>query len=160
MQYHAKSELVNTTSTLVNTTSTMVPVPRPKVDAHGLLHKRASKAVKACDAADAADGRIIVQNLTLKLLAAAYGVSVGYVVHARRLTPEQRQAVRRGERSLILPRAPSAPPALPVPSTVLARTPVINPVIMSPRERLDAIVAEIGTDGVLNMLAAMEKVAA
>jgi hypothetical protein len=152
MQYHAKSELVNTTSTIV-------PVPRPKVDAHGLLHKRASKAAKACDAADAADGRIVVQNLTLKLLASAYGVSLGYVVHARRLTPEQRDAVRRGQRSLILPRAPATPSTPSVPTAVPA-TPPVPPVVMDVRRRLEEIVAEVGVNGVFDLLAANEKVAA
>jgi hypothetical protein len=161
MQYHAKSELVNTTSTLVNTTSTMVPVPRPKVDAHGLLHKRASKAAKACDAADAADGRIIVQNLTLKLLAVAYGVSVGYVVHARRLSPEQRSAVRRGQRSLILPRAPATPSTPSVPPTAPV-TPPVPPVVMDAKERLKKIIDELGADIVFDLLVATtnERIAA
>jgi hypothetical protein len=154
MQYHAKSELVNTAST-------MVPVPRPKVDAHGLLHKRASKAAKACDAADAADGRIIVQNLTLKLLAAAYGVSVGYVVHARRLTPEQRQAVRRGQRPLIPPQAPATPSTPSIPTAVPA-TPPGPPVVMDAKERLKRIIDELGADIVFDLLVATtnERIAA
>src|SRR6516165_10399657 len=94
-------------------TETTAAVPRV-VDAHGLLHMRASKSAKACDAADVIDGLAVLQNPTLRLAAAAYGVSIGSVARARRLTPEQRHAVRRNERPLILPRAPSAPPALPV----------------------------------------------
>ena len=81
------------------------------VDAHGLLHLRASKAAKACDAADAVDGLAILGNPTLKLAAVAYGVSIGSVARALKLTPEQRDAVRQGKRAL-LPRAPSVIPAV------------------------------------------------
>jgi len=84
---------------------------RPRVvDTRGLLHKRGSKSAKACDAADAVDGLTILRNPTLRLAAAAYGVSVGSVARALRLTPEQRQAVRQNARPLVLPRM-SSPPA-------------------------------------------------
>ena len=149
MQYHLKTAAVNATATAA--------APRV-VDAHGLLHMRASKAAKACDAADVVDGLAKLRNPTLRLVAAAYGVSIGSVARARRLTPEQRQAVRQGKRPLILPRAPSAPPA-PVPA-IPAAPPVITPVIMGPRERLKEIVHEIGLNATLDLLAASEKVAA
>lgn len=119
------------------------------VDAHGLLHMQASKSAKACDAADVVDGFAVLQSPTLRLAAAAYGVSIGSVARARRLTPEQRRAVRKGQRPLILPRTPSVPATPPVP-----------PVVMGPRERLDKIVAEIGLSATLDLLAATEKVAA
>ena len=119
------------------------------VDAHGLLHMQASKSAKACDAADVIDGLAVLQNPTLRLAAAAYGVSIGSVTRALRLTPEQRRAVRKGQRPLILPRTPSVPATPPVP-----------PVVMGPRERLDKIVAEIGLSATLDLLAATEKVAA
>jgi hypothetical protein len=144
-------------------TPTTVAVPR--VDTHSLLHWRASKAVKACAAADAVDGLAVLQNYTLRLAATAYGVSIGSVARARRLSPEQRQAVRQGKRPLILPRAPSAPstppipPALPGPSTAPA-TPPVSPVVMSARERLGQIVKEIGMSATLDLLAATEKAAA
>ena len=125
------------------------------VDAHGLLHMRASKAAKACDAADAVDGLAVVQNPTMRLVAAAYGVSVGSVARALRLTPEQRQAVRQGKRPLILP----AIPALPVPTTAPA-TPPVSPVVMGARERLREIVNEIGLNATLDLLARGEQVAA
>ena len=144
----------------MNLKETTAAPPRV-VDAHGLLHLRAaSKAVKACDAADAVDGLAILGNFTLKLAAVAYGVSIGSVARARRLTPEQRQAVRQGKRPLVLPRASSAPPALPVPSTAPATPPVSTPVVMGPRERLAEIIAEIGVSATLDLLAATEKVAA
>jgi hypothetical protein len=142
----------------MKTTEATAAVPRV-VDAHSLLHVRASKAARACDAADVVDGLAVLQNHTLRLAAAAYGVSIGSLARARRLTPEQRQAVRRGKRPLILPRAPSAPPAPPVPSTAPA-TPPVPPMIMGPQERLGEIVNEIGLSATLDLLAATEKVAA
>jgi hypothetical protein len=86
---------------------TTAAVPRV-VDAHGLLLKRTAKAAKACDAADVVDGLAVLQNPTLRLVAAAYGVSESSIALARRLTPDQRQAVRCGQRPLVLPCASSA----------------------------------------------------
>ena len=153
MQYQVVTKAVNAIATTA--------VPRV-VDAHGLLHRQASKATRACDAADVLDGVAKLQNPTFRLVAAAYGVSLSYVARARRLTPEQRQAVRKGQRPLVLPCAPSAPPvppALPVPATAPA-TPPVAPVVMGPRDRLDEIVAEIGLSATLDLLAASERVAA
>ena len=147
MQYHL-------TPTAVNATALTAAAPRI-VDAHSPLHLRASKGAKACDAADVVDGLAVLQNPTLRLAAAAYGVSLGSVARARRLTPEQRQAVRRGERPLVLPRTPSAPPA-PVP----AIAPATSPAIMDTRAKLAEIVNEIGVEATLELLAATEKVAA
>jgi hypothetical protein len=93
----------------VKTAGTIPALPRV-IDTHGLLHVRATKATRACNAADAIDGVTVLGRPTLKLAAAAFGVSVGYVTSALRLPPDQRQAVRRGERPLILPRAPSSIP--------------------------------------------------
>ena len=150
MEYHLRTAAVNATATAA---------PLRVVDAHGLLHMRVSKAAKACDAADVVDGLTKLGNPTLRLVAAAYGVSIGSVARARRLTPEQRQAVRQGKRPLILPRAPSAPAVLPVPSTAPA-TPPVPPMVMGPRERLAEIVADIGLDATLTLLANNERVAA
>lgn len=153
MQYHFTTKAVNTAATAT--------VPRV-IDSHGLLHLRVSKAAKACDAADAYDGLVTLGNLTLKLVAAAYGISIGSVARALRLSPEQRQAVRQGKRPLVFPCSPSAPPAppmLPVPATPLV-PPVSTPVVLGPRERLDQIVSEIGWSATLDLLAATEKVAA
>jgi hypothetical protein len=137
-------------------------VPMRRVDAHSLLHQRATKAAKACDAADAADGFIKLQNLTLRVVAVAWGVSVGSVARARCLTPEQRDAVRRGERPLVLPQAPAEPltlPAAPPPPNAPA-TPSVPPVtageIVDARDRLNRLVKEIGIDAVLNLLATTE----
>jgi hypothetical protein len=125
------------------------------VDTHSLLHLRASKAARACDAADVVDGLAALQNPTMRLAAAAYGVSIGSVARARRLTPEQRQAVKQGERPLVLP---SIPLILPGPTT--PASPSVSPVVMTPHERLDALVAEVGFDNVLTMLVVAEKAAA
>lgn len=139
------------TKNLLTTTA----IPRV-VDAHSLLHQRASKAARACNAADVVDGLAILQNPTLRLAAVAHGVSLGSVARARQLTPEQRQAVRQGKRPLVLPRTPAAPPV----PTIVPTTPLAPPVTMGVEKLLAAIVEKIGVEGVLNMLAANEKVAA
>jgi hypothetical protein len=136
----------------MKTTEATAAVPRV-VDAHSLLHQRASKAAKACDAADVVDGLAVLQNLTLRLVAAAYGVSMSSVVHARRLTPEQRQAVKRSKRPLVLPRTPAAPP---VPAIV----PASVPPVMEVEKLLAAAVGMVGVNGVLDLLAAKERIAA
>ena len=69
--------------------------------------RRMSAAERACLAADIIDGRVILQGLTAKAIAALVGVNVGYVDRALRLTPEQRAEVCRGDRPLVLPRAPA-----------------------------------------------------
>ena len=66
MQYHFKTEAVNAIATTA---------PPRVVDAHGLLHLRASKSAKACLAADLVDGLAVLQNPTQRVAAAAYGVS-------------------------------------------------------------------------------------
>jgi hypothetical protein len=96
------------------------------VDAHSLAHRKAPKAVAACDAADLVDALTRLQNPTIKVAAVACAVSQSYVVAALRLSPAQRDAVRRGERPLVLPPLK----ALPAPVSV--------------EERLTAAVAEIG----------------
>src|SRR5262249_60155628 len=87
------------------------------VDAHSLAHRKAPKAVAACDAADLVDALTRLQNPTIRVAAIACDVSQSYVVAALRLSPAQRDAVRRGERPLVLPPLK----ALPAPSSVEAR---------------------------------------
>jgi len=72
------------------------------------LRRRMSAAERACLGADIIDGRVILQGLTAKAVAALVGVSVGYVDRALRLTPEQREQVRHGDRPLAAPRPPCA----------------------------------------------------
>jgi hypothetical protein len=71
------------------------------------LRRRMSAAERACLAADIVDGRVVLQGLTVKAIAALVGVNVGYVDRALRLTPEQRAEVCRGDRPLVLPRTPA-----------------------------------------------------
>ena len=96
------------------------------VDAHSLAHRKAPRATAACDAADLVDGLTRLQNPTIKVAAVACDVSQSYVVKALNLSPAQRDAVRRGERPLVLPPLK----ALPAP--------------MSAEERVAEVVAEFG----------------
>lgn len=57
---------------------------------------------RAVLAAEIIDGRIVLQGLTAKSIAAIVGANSSYVYHPLRATPEQREQVRRGERPLIL----------------------------------------------------------
>ena len=111
------------------------------VDAHSLPGRKLSQAAKACDAADCLDGITTLVNPTLRVVAYAYGVSVSYVAAAQRLSPGQRDAVRKNWRPLILPRLPSEAPALP-----------------SPKERFADAVNELGgVAGALRELAVIER---
>ena len=130
----------------MKTTEATAAVPRV-VDAHSLRHLRASQAAKAIDAADLVDGLAVLQNLTLRMAATAYGVSMGSVTRALRLSPDQRQAVRAGQRPLVLPSQ-----AAPVPTII---TSPAAPV-MSPQEALSWVVSQIGIDRTLNLVNCFE----
>jgi hypothetical protein len=99
------------------------------------MHVRCStgsaKAARACDAADLLDGLAILLP-TSRLVARIYEISRASVTRARRLTPEQRDAIRRDQRPLSLPRK------------------------KSPQELLSDIVDELGLDRVRNLLWAFE----
>jgi hypothetical protein len=69
------------------------------VDAHSLAHRNGSKAIAAVDAADLVDGHTVLKNLTIRVAAAARGVSTSYVVAALRLSPKQRDEIRAGKRT-------------------------------------------------------------
>ena len=110
------------------------PVVKPglrTVDARSLLNRKLTKAARACDAADLLDGFAVLLP-TSRLVATISGISTSSVSRAQRLTPEQRAAVRRGERPLSLPRR------------------------VCPQEQLSQIVDEIGLDRVRNLLWAFE----
>jgi len=92
------------------------------------------KARRACIGADILGGRA---PLTRRLVARAMGVSVGYLAAACRLPPEQRELVRKGQRPLIFPRR-------------------LVKITTTPEERLASLVAEIGVDAVLGLLAGAE----
>jgi hypothetical protein len=101
------------------------------VDARSLLNKKLPKAARACDAAELLDGLAVLLP-TSQLVATVSGISTSSVTRARRPTPEQRDAVRRGERPLSLPRR------------------------VNPQKLLSQIVDEIGLDRVQNLLWAFE----
>jgi hypothetical protein len=126
-EYKTRQELVNGTA------------PLRTIDAHSIPHWKAGKAVRAVEAANASDGLVRLQNLTLRLYAQAFGVSIGSLVLAKRLTPEQRKAVKEGKRSLL---PPVTVKALPAPS--------------SPEAKLASVVAEIGVSAALTALAALD----
>ena len=120
-------------------TTPPVTAPRPSVDPHSLAHKAMSKAVRAVLGAEILDGRIPLMNPTIGMVAQAAGVSASYVAAARRLSPDQRQAVARGLRPLVARRAATS--------------------ALSVEQRLRMIVSELGIGGTLEALAALEKVA-
>jgi hypothetical protein len=124
------------------------------VDAHSLLHRKVSKAEAACDAADLTNGNTMLVNPTLRLVAFAFGISVWSVIRAQKLTPEQRNAVRTGQRPLVIPKRRLAPNPLvgPIP----AIDPVINSVL-DPHQLLDQVVAQIGLNATLDQLAIYER---
>jgi len=72
------------------------------------LRRDMSAAKRACLAADIVDGRVVLQGLTIRAIATLVGVNLDYVHRALRLTPEQREQVRRGDRPLVLPRTPAS----------------------------------------------------
>jgi hypothetical protein len=99
---------------------------------------------------------------TVKLVAEAVGCSVAYVQAAQKLTPAQRQAVRRRERPLILPHTPAVSPKSPVPAMppAPATSPVL-PVMANAQHRLAQLVAEVGgVDAAIEMLIGLERAAA
>jgi hypothetical protein len=127
--------------------TTAAPVPLQSVDAHSLLHRKCTKAAKACDGADILDGLLSLRNLTIKLVAAAVGVSVSSIVTALRLTPTQRDEVRRGKRPLVVPTKP-VPLQLP--------PPVVAVTVPSAEQRLKAAANEFGLVEALEVLAKLE----
>jgi hypothetical protein len=71
--------------------------------------RRMTPAQRACLAANILDGKIILQGLTAKSVGTICGASEAYVFAALKCTPEQREAVGRGERSLVEPRTRVVP---------------------------------------------------
>jgi hypothetical protein len=114
--------------------------PVRSVKGRGLACRKLSKPARALLGVDVIEGTTTITDLSHKQIAATVGVSVGYLNAALRLTPAEREAVRRGLRPLVEPRVPAAQPAA--------------------RERLAAIVDEIGVDATLALLAGNERAAA
>jgi hypothetical protein len=124
--------------------------PFRAVDAHSLPHRKASKAARAVIAADILDGLMVLQNPTVSIVTVALGVSASSVANARRLTPEQRDAVRKGRRPLVLPTKP-APLRLPPPAVANSA-----PAPVSAREKLAEVVAEVGVNTTIDMIAELD----
>jgi hypothetical protein len=120
--------------TVIPISQPAAPLATPKVvRGRGLPARRLSKVQLAVLAAETKEGAAILNDWSNGQLSAVFGVSVTYIAAALKASPVQREAVRRGLRPLIEPHAPA-----------------------SPQERLGKIVAEIGVDGVLNLLGAFE----
>jgi hypothetical protein len=67
-------------------------------------------AQRACSAADVDDGKVALVDLTAQSIAALHQVSVPYMMAAKRLSSAERDQVRRGQRSLVIP-SRARPPA-------------------------------------------------
>jgi hypothetical protein len=118
---------------------TVVQLPHPAVPGktirgRGLAARKLGKTARALLIADIVEGTVVLSDLSVKQLAGAVGVSVGYASAAIHLTPAEREAVRRGLRPLVQPHAPA-----------------------SPQERLEKIVGEIGLDRTIDLLARTER---
>jgi hypothetical protein len=127
-----------------------------------LAHNKLSLIERAFVAAELVTGECQLVQPTMTQAARLARVNVCYAHYA-----VQRQAERELIEHGACPLVPSplrvlpkpTEPTLPVPSTAPA-TPPVPSVVMGPRERLDAIVAEIGLSATLDLLAANEKIAA
>jgi hypothetical protein len=81
-----------------------------------------SPSARACWGADIVDGITIITAPTMKSIALNVGVSASYLFAALRLTPEQRNEVKRGLRPLIPLRQPASPTSIPTVEDVWAAT--------------------------------------
>jgi len=115
----------------------IAPIQPKLIRGRGLPCRKLSKAARALLAAEIKEGAIMLTDMSVRQIAATVGVSVGYVNAALKASPLHREAVRRGLRPLVEPRAKAGP-----------------------QERLAKIVDEIGVESVLSLLAAEEKTAA
>jgi hypothetical protein len=120
--------------TVVSISQPATPLATPKVArGRGLPARKLSKVQLAVLAAETKEAAAILNDWSNGQLSAVFGVSVTYIAAALKASPAQREAVRRGLRPLVEPHAPA-----------------------SARERLGKLVAEIGFDGVLNLLGTFE----
>ena len=117
--------------------------PQLRIKARGLASRKMTIIEKALLLRDIAIGKVQLMDLSVRQLAAIIDISLTYAYAAVRLDPDDCEDLRRGLRPLILPREPKQPttPAMP----------------LSPRERFDEIVAEVGQDAALAWLVASEQ---
>jgi hypothetical protein len=109
----------------------VVQIPQPPrtgkcVRGRGLPLRKLGKAARAVLAAEIMEGLVTLTDLSVRQIAAVIGVSVAYISAALKLTPAQRDAVRRGLRPLVEPHARPAP--------------------LTAQARLEQIVGEIGVN--------------
>jgi hypothetical protein len=79
----------------------MPVLPRRGIDPHSIVQKKKlSKAARAVLGAEILDGNVALLNPTRDMVSKAVGVSTAYIDAARRLSPQARQEVVRGYRSL------------------------------------------------------------
>jgi hypothetical protein len=119
---------------LLQTTASVQP---PVIKGRGLALRKLTKAQRALLVRDIVTGAVTLADLSIRQLAAAVGVSTAYAHTATRLSDSEYEKVRRGLRSLVQPKLPAPP--------------------LTPRERFEQVVAEIGHDEALTWLAATEK---
>jgi hypothetical protein len=115
----------------------VVQLPQPGVSGkavkgRGLVARKLGKAARAVLVAEVAEGSVTLTDLSLRQIAAVVGVSTAYAGAALKLTPAQRDAVRRGQRPLVEPHVRSAP--------------------LTPQARLEQIVGEIGVNETIETL--------
>jgi hypothetical protein len=116
--------------------------PPSAIKGRNIAKQKLSKLELALLAGDVRAGRVPLGDFSLRQLSNIFGVSIPSISAAAKLTEEDYSELRRGLRPLILrePKEPTAP-AMP----------------LSPQERLAQVVAEIGFDATLTMLAASEQ---
>jgi hypothetical protein len=101
-----------------------------------LARRKRTKTQQAFLVRNIVTGKVQLTDLSIRQLATLVNVSATYAYAAIHLQDGDCADVHRGLRPLIRPKPPAIPP--------------------SPRERLDQIVAEIGFDAALTLLAASE----
>ena len=111
------------------------------VKGRGLACRKLGKPARALLGVDIVEGTTVLTDLSRRQIAAAVGISTGYLNAALRLSSSEREAVRRGLRPLVEARA-STKRLLPA------------------RDRLAAIVNEIGVDETMSLLTSAKLLAA
>jgi hypothetical protein len=120
--------------------SAAVQPPLITIEGRRLVLSGRTKTQRALLLRDIANEKIRVVNFTIRQLAAIVGVSPTYGYAAAHLQADDCDAVWRGERPLIPPKKVPAPP-------------------LSPRERINQVIAEIGFDATLTLLAEQQSAA-
>jgi hypothetical protein len=120
-----------------------IPTVIPVVNGAGLAHRRLSKPQLACLAANVHDGTVQFDP-SLKQLASLFGVSLPYIMGARKLSPGERDAIMQGYD--VLRFADLVRP----PRQLSLAMPVIPDIV------LENLVRSIGTDRLLAAACAVE----